>query len=94
MLTDGAKIEYTNAKGQKETDFAQLIDFAAPSNNDFLVVNQFTITGTKRPRRPDIAVFVNGLPLGVVELKNPADVNADVWEPAIEGGKTRVLKLN
>jgi type I restriction enzyme R subunit len=80
MLTDGVKIEYTNADGKKETDFAQLIDFRTPSNNDFLVVNQFTITGTKRPRRPDIIVFVNGLPLGVVELKNPADVNADVWE--------------
>ena len=80
MLTDGVKIEYTNAKGEKETDFAQVIDFATPSNNDFLVVNQFTITGTKKARRPDIVVFVNGLPLGVVELKNPADVNADVWE--------------
>ena len=80
MLTDGVKIEYTNAKGQKETDFAQLIDFRTPENNDFLVVNQFTITGTKKARRPDIVVFVNGLPLGVVELKNPADVNADVWE--------------
>jgi type I restriction enzyme R subunit len=80
MLTDGVKIEYTNATAEKETDFAQLIDFRTPSNNDFLVVNQFTITGTKRPRRPDLIVFVNGLPLGVVELKNPADVNADVWE--------------
>ena len=80
MLTDGVKVEYTNAKGAKETDFARLIDFAAPANNDFLVVNQFTIAGTKKARRPDVVAFVNGLPLGVVELKNPADVNADVWE--------------
>ena len=80
MLTDGVKTEYTNAKGQKETDHAQLIDFGNPANNDFLVVNQFTITGTKKPRRPDVVVFINGLPLAVVELKNPADVNADVWE--------------
>ncbi len=80
LLTDGVKIEYTNAKGEKETDHAQLIDFNNPANNDFLVVNQFTTTGTKKPRRPDIVVFVNGLPLAVVELKNPADANADVWE--------------
>jgi type I restriction enzyme R subunit len=80
LLTDGVKVEYTNAKGAKETDFAQLIDFATPLNNDFLVVNQFTIAGTKKHRRPDIILFINGLPLGVLELKNPADVNADVWE--------------
>lgn len=80
MLTDGVKIEYTNNEGKKETDFAQLIDFDNTANNDFLVVNQFTITGTKKPRRPDIVVFVNGLPLAVVELKNPANEHADVWE--------------
>ncbi len=56
-----------------------MIDFATPENNDFLVVNQFTISGTKQPRRPDIAVFINGLPLAVIELKNPRDENADVW---------------
>jgi type I restriction enzyme R subunit len=80
LLTDGVKIEFVNAAGQKETDYAQLIDFQNPANNDFLVINQFTITGTKKPRRPDIIVFVNGLPLAVVELKNPADVNADIWD--------------
>ena len=66
--------------GTKEADHAQLIDFENPANNDFLVVNQFTVTGTKKPRRPDLVVFVNGLPLAVVELKNPADENADVWD--------------
>jgi type I restriction enzyme R subunit len=80
LLTDGVKIEFTNAKGHKETDHAQLIDFREPANNDFLVVNQFTIAGTKRARRPDLVLFVNGLPLAIVELKNPADLNADVWE--------------
>jgi type I restriction enzyme, R subunit len=80
LLIEGVKIEFTNAAGQKETDHAQLIDFQEPANNDFLVVNQFTIAGTKKPRRPDIVLFVNGLPLAVVELKNPADANADVWE--------------
>ncbi len=80
MLIDGVKLEFTNAKGKKETDHIQLIDFQNPANNDFLVVNQFTITGTKKPRRPDIVVFINGLPLAVVELKNPADEHADIWD--------------
>ncbi|MCP4090366.1 MAG: type I restriction endonuclease subunit R, partial [Gammaproteobacteria bacterium] len=56
-----------------------LIDFATISNNQFLVVNQYTITGSKGNRRPDVIVFINGLPLAVLELKNPADSNADIW---------------
>jgi type I restriction enzyme R subunit len=80
LLMDGVKVEFTNAEGEKETDHARLIDFQNPKNNDFLVVNQFTVTGTKKPRRPDIVAFVNGLPLGIIELKNPADTNADVWK--------------
>jgi len=80
LLMDGVKVEFTNAQGEKETDHAQLVDFQNPGNNDFLVVNQFTVTGTKKPRRPDLVTFVNGLPLGIVELKNPADKNADVWK--------------
>jgi len=80
LLMDGVKIEFTNAKGAKETDHAQLIDFHTPENNDFLVVNQFTVTGTKKPRRPDIVVFINGLPLGLIELKNPADQTTDIWQ--------------
>ena len=69
LLMDGVKVEFTNASGEKDADHAQLIDFQNPANNDFLVVNQFTVTGTKKPRRPDIVVFVNGLPLGIIELK-------------------------
>ena len=80
LLMDGVKVEFTNAQGEKETDRAQLVDFARTANNDFLVVNQFTVTGTKKPRRPDLVAFVNGLPLGIIELKNPADTNADVWK--------------
>ena len=79
-LIDGVKIEFTNPAGKKVTDHAQIIDFQKPENNDFLVVNQFTVTGTKKPRRPDIVVFINGLPLSLIELKNPADINADVWK--------------
>ena len=51
-----------------------------PANNDWLAVNQFTVTENKNTRRADIALFLNGLPLGVIELKNPADPNTDVWD--------------
>ncbi len=57
----------------------QLIDFSNPANNQFLVVNQFPLAGTKGHRRPDLIVFINGLPLAVIELKNPADQQADIW---------------
>ena len=54
---------------------AQLIDFDRPDNNDFLAVNQFTVVGTKE-RRPDVVLFINGLPVVLMELKRPGDVNA------------------
>ncbi|MDA9997494.1 type I restriction endonuclease subunit R [Gammaproteobacteria bacterium] len=57
----------------------KLIDFENIDNNDWLVINQFEIQGDQRLRRPDVLVFVNGMPLGVIELKNPADVHADIW---------------
>lgn len=77
-LLEGVKVEYKEA-GEDKTDYVRLVDFNNASNNQFLVVNQFTITGTKGNRRPDIVVFINGLPLSVVELKNPADNTADIW---------------
>jgi len=58
----------------------KLIDFHEANNNDFLVVNQYTIKGTKTNRRPDIIVFINGIPISVIELKNPADENADIYK--------------
>jgi type I site-specific restriction-modification system R (restriction) subunit len=79
-LMDGVLVTFTNAQGKKETDHAQLIDFSWARRNDFLVVNQFTIKGAKESRRPDLVCFVNGLPLGLIELKNPADQQADVWK--------------
>ncbi len=80
LLLDGVSIAFTNALGEADSDHARLIDFNCMENNDFLVVNQFTVMGTKQPRRPDLVVFVNGLPLAVIELKNPADENTDVWQ--------------
>ena len=79
LLLEGMKVEYKDANGNEKTDYVQLIDFSNKANNQFLVVNQYTITGSKGNRRPDVIVFINGLPLGVLELKNPADNNADIW---------------
>jgi type I restriction enzyme R subunit len=78
-LLEGVKVEYQK-DGEDFTDYVQLIDFANTANNQFLVVNQYTILGRKGNRRPDIIVFINGLPLAVLELKNPIDTNADIWQ--------------
>ena len=58
---------------------ARVIDFDDPANNDWLAVNQFTVVEDKHTRRPDVVLFVNGLPLAVIELKNAADENATIW---------------
>ncbi|MFB2828682.1 type I restriction endonuclease subunit R [Aeromonas jandaei] len=79
LLLSGVMVEFA-VGDEKKTDLVHFIDFTQPSNNDFLVVNQFTITGTKQPRRPDVIAFVNGLPLAVIELKNPTNEQADVWD--------------
>src|SRR3990167_1530491 len=79
LLLSGVAVEFEIGE-QKKQDWVYFIDFAQPSNNDFLVVNQFTITGTRQPRRPDLIAFVNALPLAVVELKNPANEQTDVWD--------------
>ena len=79
MLLEGVKVEYKDASGEDKTSHVHLLDFDNLKHNQFLVVNQFTIKGTKGNRRPDVIVFINGLPLAVLELKNPADFNADIW---------------
>ena len=79
MLLEGVKVEYKDVDGEEKHDYVHLIDFDDVASNQFLVVNQFTITGSKGNRRPDVIVFINGLPLAVLELKNPADNNADIW---------------
>lgn len=77
MLTDGVDISWMSAEGEKH-DKAWLADPANPDKNDWLAVNQFTVVENKRERRPDIVIFVNGLPLAVVELKNAADEKATI----------------
>ncbi|OEF85302.1 type I restriction endonuclease subunit R [Vibrio splendidus] len=82
FVIEGVPVEYTAVEGgesKTKHTHAQLMDFTTPDNNEFLIVNQFTITGTKGNRRPDVVVFINGLPISVIELKNPADEQADIW---------------
>ncbi|RJP18934.1 MAG: type I restriction endonuclease subunit R [Deltaproteobacteria bacterium] len=79
MLVDGATVEYRRKDGSIAGGQVRLLDFDAPDNNDWLAVNQFTVSEGQHTRRPDVVIYVNGLPLGVIELKNPADENATVW---------------
>ncbi len=77
MLTEGIKIE-TQKKGTTRGEIVKLIDFDEMDTNEFLVVNQFTIIENNQNKRPDILLFVNGLPLVVIELKNPIDEKATI----------------
>src|SRR5690554_5090555 len=70
-LVEGVKVEHRDAEGRTSYPAVRLIDFEDPENNDWLVVDQFTVVENGHKRRPDVVVFVNGLPLAVVELKNP-----------------------
>ena len=72
-------MEYRTAEGAIRGAQARVIDFDDPEANDWVAVNQFAVVEHKHSRRPDIVLFVNGLPLGVVELKNAADENATIW---------------
>jgi type I restriction enzyme R subunit len=78
-LVDGVTVEYRTAVGEIRGAQASVIDFAIVENNDWLAGNQFTVVENKHNRRPDVVLFVNGLPLVLVELKNAADENATVW---------------
>jgi type I restriction enzyme R subunit len=77
FLTDGIDVEYQTSE-RIVYDQVKLIDFTNPENNDWLVVNQFTVIEDKKERRPDVVVFINGLPLAVIELKNPTAENATI----------------
>jgi type I restriction enzyme R subunit len=96
-LTEGIATKVRDDKGQEETKLIWLLDFDNPDNNDWLAVNQFSVqldadAGT---RRPDIVLFVNGIPIGVIELKNPADLEADIWNAfeQLQTYKSQISKL-
>jgi type I restriction enzyme, R subunit len=79
MLVDGVTVEFRDGVGELRGAQVRVIDFESPSNNDWLAVNQFAVIENKRSRRPDVVLFVNGLPLAVLELKNAASENATIW---------------
>ena len=79
LLRDGVPVEYPRTDGSIKGDFARLVDFTDVDANDWLAVNQYTVIEGQHNRRPDIVVFVNGLPLGLIELKNAADEDATIW---------------
>jgi type I restriction enzyme, R subunit len=78
LLVEGIDVEYTRSDGSIAGDKAWLVGFDDPDANDWLAINQFTVVEGKVNKRPDVVVFVNGLPLAVIELKNPADERATV----------------
>ncbi len=79
ILTEGVSVE-TLHDGAARGELVRLVDFDNPTANDFLAVNQFTIVEGQIERRPDIVLFVNGLPLAIIELKNAADAQATIWK--------------
>ncbi len=79
MLVDGVTVEYRRPDGTIAGAQVRVLDFDDPENNDWLAVSQFTVAEGRSVRRPDIVLFVNGLPLAIVELKNPADEEATIW---------------
>ena len=78
MLINGVEVEYRDG-GRVRGSYVRIIDFDNPANNYWLAVNQFAVSENRNNRRPDVVMFVNGLPLGVIELKNPADEDATIW---------------
>jgi type I restriction enzyme R subunit len=79
VLVAGVPVQYQK-DGETRGDFVRLVDWQDVSRNECLAVQQFTIKGPRHTRRPDIILFINGLPLVLIELKNPADLNADIWK--------------
>jgi type I restriction enzyme, R subunit len=77
MLAEGVPVS-VQKDGQERGERVWLVDFQNPENNDFFVINQFTIEENNQNKRPDVILFVNGLPLVVIELKNPADKQATI----------------
>ena len=79
MLVNGVTVEHRANDGTIRGNQARVIDFEHPNYNDWLAVSQFTVNENQNTRRPDVVLFLNGLPVGVIELKNPADEDATIW---------------
>ncbi len=79
MLVDGVTVEFRREDGSIGGAQVRVVDFDEPENNDWLAVSQFTVSENRHVRRPDVALFINGLPLVLIELKNAASENATIW---------------
>ena len=79
MLVNGVTVEFWTDDGAIQRPHARFVNFDSTTDNDLLAVNQVTVTENRNTRRADIVLFINGLPLGVIELKNPADPDVDIW---------------
>ena len=95
LLVEGVAVEYQQPIGGVRGAQAQVVDFDNPANNDWLAVNQFTVVENKRERRADVVLFVNGLPLVVIELKSAANEDATIWTAwqQLQTYKTELLGL-
>ena len=93
LLVDGVTVEYRTLDGSIHGAQARVIDFDTLDNNDWLAVNQFTVSENKHTRRPDVMLFINGLPIAIIELKNAADENATIWS-AFEQFQTYKAELH
>ena len=78
LLTEGVPVEYRSGD-RIVHDTATIVDFESPDKNEWTAVNQFTVVENRHTRRPDIVLFLNGLPLAVIELKDPTNENATIW---------------
>lgn len=96
-LTEGLPIRTREADGEDSTKLIRLVDFENVDNNDWLAVNQFSVQvdSDAGSRRPDVVLFLNGLPLAVIELKNPSDLDADIWQAfeQLQTYKKQISKL-
>ena len=90
MLVDGVDIPISKS-GEERYEKVWLFDFKNPNNNDFLVINQFTVIDVDE-RRPDVILFVNGIPLVNIELKNPVDEQTNIWA-AYNDHQTKMEKI-
>ena len=79
LLVGGVPVQYQK-DGETRGDFVRLVDWGNASANEWLAINQFSLKGPHHTRRPDIILFLNGLPVVLLELKNPADENANIWK--------------
>ena len=95
FITRGITVDYRDSNGEQKSYPVQLIDFDDPANNEFLVVNQYSIEGIEGVRRPDVVIFVNGIPVAVFELKNPTSIHAtsDAAIMQLDGYKTTIPQL-